>query len=372
MLVRHPVWIANSALLVLVVTALAFAYFSRPVLPEHARIEPKKYVPVKKEPLLDIDIEKIYTNDIFGTYRKQEPIAPSTDYMAPFPEPPQPQQALIPPQPTPQFLDPLNITLRGIIVIGYDPDKNNAIIMDNKTNRESVYKVGDVFEDATLIRILSNKVVFLRSNGQQEVLYLQAEDVKNDAAFQFLAEWELTLKQTAQNTYQLDPEEFVKRVQNVGQLIDILELTTIYQKGKSVGVRIGQLDEKSFGAALGLEKGDIITAINNVPTASLQNRMAIYNQLTRSTYGDIVTIKLNRAGQEKIITITLTDLALNAIKKTKEPTETAPTEESTLPKQKNDEKINILKEKYKFAPTLRDIRKRERRNMLERGSVRRH
>lgn len=52
------------------------------------------------------------------------------------------------------------------------------MIADNKTNQEGTFKVGDTVQDAQLIRIFSNKIILLRNNGQQEVLYLREQDAK--------------------------------------------------------------------------------------------------------------------------------------------------------------------------------------------------
>lgn len=338
----------------------------RPELPELARIEPKRYTPVVKAPLLDIDIEKIYEQDLFDTFRPEpeEPIKPAYD--RPFPEIPKPAPVIIPEPPKPQFLDPLNITLRGIIVVGFDPSKNAAIITDNQTGRETVYKVGDPFEDAVLIRILNNKVIFLRANGQQEVLYVRAQDAKEDPSIQLLSEWDEVIMQIGQNTYKLDPKKFTQRIANLSQLIDILELTSTYKEGKSFGVRIGQLSEQSLGTHLGLQQGDIILHINEIPADSYANRIQIYEQITAMTYGDIITIDLVRDNEQKTITITLADFM---------PPPSAPGEKETitsLQKIDNSEKINILKEKHRFAPTIQEIRKRERQHMLEQGASRDH
>jgi len=99
--------------------------------------------------------------------------------------------------PKPKFLDPLDITLKGIIVLVHNDSKNRAIIADNKTNKELTYKVGSAIEDAQLIRILSNKVIFLRSNGQQEVLYLREKDAELDPVYTIIDNWDGIIQKEA-------------------------------------------------------------------------------------------------------------------------------------------------------------------------------
>ena len=40
-----------------------------------------------------------------------------------------------------------------------------------------------MFEDAQLIKIFNNKAIFLRANGQQEVLYLRPKDAQLDPTY---------------------------------------------------------------------------------------------------------------------------------------------------------------------------------------------
>ena len=78
------------------------------------------------------------------------------------------------PLPIPQparidFLPPLAITLKGIIFANYDRE-NRAIIANNKTKQEALYKIGDKIEDADIIHISQKTRFLLRSNGQERLL----------------------------------------------------------------------------------------------------------------------------------------------------------------------------------------------------------
>ncbi|MDP3889173.1 MAG: hypothetical protein Q8Q25_01360, partial [bacterium] len=107
---KHPFWIANSALLFLALLVFGFIYFSRIPLPERENIEPMVYVKPPEE-VLQINVSKIYENDLFGTYQKEIPTPSKPDYLEPFPTPPEPQAVSVPELPAPQFLDPLDISL---------------------------------------------------------------------------------------------------------------------------------------------------------------------------------------------------------------------------------------------------------------------
>lgn len=361
---RHPFWIVNTSLFFLVLLALLFIYISRIRIPERESIEPVEVRPTK-ERRLDINIRKIYENDLFDTYKKELPGVKPIDLTIPFPEPPQPQDIKIPELPKPEFLDPLDITLKGIIVVGTNDAKNRAIIEDNKTKREDTYKVGNTIEDSQLIRIFRNKIIFLRTNGQQEVLYLREQDAKFDPTYALINGWDTVIQKVKDKNYIVSPTELTKRIKNLGQFIEMLSLTTAYKQGKSIGIRIGQFEEQSLGQALGLQKGDIILNINDIPATTTEERLNIYQAITALNQNDIITLKLLRRKQEKVTTYTLKDFA----------TETASTEGEQLKETasisllKQKEKEEILKQRYKFAPTIKEMHKQERRNMLEKGKA---
>ncbi len=302
---KHPFWIVNSILLFLVIIALAFMFMSRVEIPEREDIKPRKYSAIAAEHSVQINISKIYENDLFGTYQRELP-QPDLIDIPPLPTPPEPTQATIPPTPKPQFLDPLDINLKGITILGSDPSKTRAIIADNKTQREVNYKVGDNIEDGQLIRIFSNKVVILRANGQQEVLYLREQDAKKDPLYSLIDEWNKVVTVDG-SKYILNIKEFAARVKSLAQLIDLVDLTTAYKNGQNAGCRIGQLPEKSFGTYIGLQSGDIITKINDIETTSLDNRLKIYKKIVGMRNGDTIQITLLRKKQELTLTIVLKD-----------------------------------------------------------------
>ncbi len=359
---RHPIWIINSTLLVLILFALVFVLFTTVSLPEREDIEPSQYSAVKKEKKLQININQIYMADLFGTYQttlaKGEGITER-----PFPQPPEPQATEIPDLPQPQFLEPLDISLKGIFVVSTNNAKNRTIIANNNTKKETSYKVGDTIGDAQLIRIFSNKVILLRSNGQQEVLFLREQDAKMDMGYAMIDEWNLVVKAMSGTSFLVDPIAFANHISDLGQFIEMLHLITAYKQGQSIGARIGTLNEKSIGAALGLQAGDIVTEIDGIPARTMQERLRIYQSVLSKKNDDIIKVTLLRNKQQLSFEYILKELyPESAVKET-------PENQFHLQEIEQKEKMKILKKKYEFAPTIEDIRKRERELMLEKGQA---
>ncbi len=355
---RYPLWVLNSALFALILCAMLFIAFSREEVPEREYIDSGTVATRRKDGISKINLKQIYENDLFDTYAKEPEEVDEPKYVVPLPEPPTPVKPKVPKKAKPKFLDPLPITLKGIMSVS-NGTKNKAIISDNKTKRESIYKVGDKFEDAQIIRIFKNKVIFVRSNGQQEVFYLRQDDAKSDPTYLIISDWKGVIRKIAPNNYRIYLEEFRKRVKNLAQFIDILNLTTAYQKGKSIGCRIGSEEKESLSQELGLKRGDIVLTVNGIPATDTSNRLKIYKEVTKTALGDTINVRLKRGKRSYTLRYALSDFSV--IKKPSGPGQ--PVTAHYI----EEEQKKMLKKKYKFAPTVKEIRKKERRTMLKKG-----
>jgi len=366
---RQPLWILNSILFILLVFVLLFMFFSQVTIDERTNIKPDSSKVGLEKGVSKINIEKIYEDDLFKTFIKKAPPKVEEVKVPSLPSPPRPALVRIPPAPEPKFLDPLDITLKGIVAIG-DGTDSSAMIADNKTKREAVYKVGDKIEDAQLIRIFNSKVIFVRSNGQQEVFYLREQDAQSDPVFLNIDNWDGIVKKGPRskkgevpklpNKYFVSPAMFAGRIKSLAQFIDILGLTSAYHQGKGIGCRIGDVVKNSLGYKLGLKTGDIVLRINDIPPTNTKNRLKIYNKLISLKEDDTIIVKLQRRRAPYTLIYELKDfrpaqkVTLTAARK-------------VAPEKIKEERRKMLEQKYEFAPTARQIRARERQNMLQRG-----
>lgn len=356
---RQPFWIVNSALLLLACIAAGFIYFSRPEIPERVDIEPAPYRMPTQTESTKININKIYEHDLFDTYQRELIPTESPEQIGPLPEPPAPMAIRIPEEPKPQFIEPLPISLKGIIIVLSDDTKNRAIIMDNRTNKEGSFKVGDIIEDAQLIRIFSNKIILMRANGQQEVLYLREKDAKLDPTYASIDGWDGVITPTRPYHYTINTAEFLNRIQSLGQFIDTLEVITAYRQGQSVGCRVTSTGPGSLAQALGLTKDDLILKVNDISVAETSNRLAIFKEISGLKTNDTITVTLLRNNQEITLNYVLQEV------RTARKQEVG--QKKPSPEQAAVEQRKQLEQKGTFAPTLKEIRDREKANMLEKG-----
>jgi type II secretory pathway component PulC len=360
---RQPLWLLNSSLFFLFLVALCLAFLLRQKPLHWISIEPTTYIKMIKKEVSATEIAKIYENDLFDTYQKEEEKKekPLEHLM---PAPPTPQAAVIPEPEVPTFLEPLQATLRGVIVVG-DDRKNRIIIENTKTKEEGSLHIGETFEDAQLLRIFRNRAIFIRSNGQEETLYLTEKDAAGAPEALGAALWEDVIKKTSDTTFIVDPAMFVEYVTSLAQFIEDLDLITVYRKGQPFGTRVGKVEEGSFGSILGLQVGDIITKINGTPATDISKRVEIYNKVRTLPLGQTITVNLLRHNTEEIkLSLKLQELEHSRVvtlggqpRKVQELTKTIEDIEK--------EKEEIMQQKYSFAPTVNEIKKREKQVILK-------
>jgi len=351
---KSPLWILNSALLLIFLAVVSFVIFNQKKTPARKSLRPEAPLTSAKKDVSKINIARIYENDLFNTYVKETPQQPEVQKgIVPIPQPPSLQPTPVPQPARLEFLPPLPISLKGIIFTNNDLE-NRAIIANNKTKQESLYKIGDKVEDADIIHISRHKVIFVRSNGQQETVFITPTDAQEDLIFSHDKPWSTVVKKLTDTTYAVDPKTFTKRITSLAQFIDMLDVTTAFSKGKSIGCRIGMLAPQSIGPSLGLNPGDIVIEVNAVPTTTTQDRMTVYKMITEMSVGSEITVKYLRNDQEFTMTYVLQKL-------------TPDTTEQPAYGEKIIEKNNELIEAAQTNPMIDEIKKQDKSAMLRHG-----
>jgi type II secretory pathway component PulC len=293
---RNPLWILNLSLLLIFLGSLLIIALIRIKPPARKSLAISVTPRLPKKSISSIDLSRIYENDLFKLYQKQPPPIKIPQVDTTFPPAPSPHP--LPPIEAPriEFLEPLKVTLKGIISSNDEKD-NRAIIMDNKTKKEDIYALGDTIEDAEIIRIASNKVIFVRSNGQQETVFLNVAAASSDPIFTHDVSWATVVKKLSDFSYSVDPHALRKRVTSLAQFIDMLDITTALDNGISIGCRIGQISPESLGAALGFKYQDVILSINGMPISTTKDRVEVYHMLKKLPLESSIRLKLLRGDQ---------------------------------------------------------------------------
>lgn len=369
---RQPLWLINISLLLLLGVAELVFIALHVSIPRRVSLHPDEVKLEEKTTAFDVEIKKIYgVNDLFGTYVPDVPvIAPGVaeEKIPEIPQAPPPIPLQIPVEKPPVFIAPLSATLKGVIYMHDDQDKSVAIIMFKDSKQEHNYRIGEMIQDAQILKIFPNRIIVVRSNGQQETLYLRDQDAKKDFAYdeqKTLEEFKVVLKD---DEHVIPLPLFLKQVHSLGQFIDKLDITTVYKKGKSIGCRIGNAGKDTLGGKLGFENDDIIKKIDTFTITDLHSRVEVYDHIIKKTIGDKVTVELERSGSSVTMTFLLghdpKDIHAqqeHPLAKKKSPTKTS----QRVVRDIEEHKKKILEQRVKLAPTAHQIQMDEQRKLLE-------
>lgn len=372
---RQPLWAINSSLLFFCLFGQTVFFLIRTPIPHKTSLEPDTVPVVDKKISTMVDIAKIYgANDLFDTY-----VALSTLPKAIVPDiPPMPNvpnviPLAIPVETQKVFIAPLPVVLKGVMYLHDRPEQSVAIIQFQDSKEEINYHVGQLINDAQILKIYPNRIIIVRANGQRETLYLREDDAGKDLARDH-AKGISTLDIAIKNgVYQIPVETLMAQIKGLGQFIDILHLTTVYKKGKSIGCRVGQANKDSLGFKLGFLPDDIIQQVDDLPVTDIASRILVFDHTIEKNIGDTINVQVERLGKITTLKYELIhapEKSTVSIVNAKTPT--TPIEKSNQPVldqqilyNLEEQRKKTLEQKVKFAPTAHQLALEERKKMFE-------
>lgn len=105
---------------------------------------------------------------------------------------------------------------------------------------------------------------------------------------------EYTITQTGPNQWLIPRSEAEKARGNLGQLLQQARMVPRLVNGATEGFVVAAIQPRSLLASLGIQRGDILLSVNDIPLDSPEKAMQIFTQLQEATR---VTIGLSRNQQ---------------------------------------------------------------------------
>lgn len=369
---KTPLWMVNSLLVLLSLFVAGFIIYSQIQPPSRKQLEPDpSSIILPKKEISKVQLSRIYNNDLFNTYIPMPKPTVQPIQKPQIPAPPNPKQYTPAFESKPTFLDPLNIKLKGIIWQGTE-EESRTIIADS-SGKQTVYRVGDKLEDSHVLRIFDRKIILMRSNGQQEALYLSSTDAARDQEHEIIRkqDYSKVIQQINETVRIIDPEEFTKITHNLGQVIDALNLSSVYQSGEPIGIRIGSFEEETLGSALGLQEDDVIISINNIEATSIQKRLEIYNSITELPEGSVIRVLLLRDSDQIMHYYRLQKILQNFSAETTSkglPVRVEKMGSQSLRQTPKPNQEKIINDSKKLTHARTEIKRNDKRAMLKKGS----
>jgi len=176
----------------------------------------------------------------------------------------------------------LNLNLWGTVACNIG--KPYAVIEETKgagrRREQKIYSVGDSVQNATIKKILREKVI-LSVDGKAEIL----EMAKRESSRRIRK----PSVQPIQRKRILSRSKIIKAVKNVNTILSQARI-----RPHSEGLNITRIKPNSIFSQMGLRSGDIITSVDGRHIRSVDDAFDLYRNLQSSSH---VTLELKRRGR---------------------------------------------------------------------------
>jgi len=372
---RTPLWILNSIITLSLLVTMIFVFYAiqrSSVGIKVEQIRPSESPELaKEEKPKPKDIRYIYEgNDLFQTYDQTKPEAPTVLPIPQLPKPPTPKPIISQTNPEVQFLEPLPIKITGIIAHS-DEAKSQVTLINNNTKESSSYKVGDKVFDAYILRIFAKKIILIRSNGQQETLYMYPEDAEKEINELKQTTWTDVVQPLEKNKFAVNTDNLALRIHSLAQLIEMLDLSTAFKQGISIGCRIGKIEEKSIGYSFGFRPGDMIIDIANIAPIDTVSRINIYNVLKDLKNNDTIKVSFARNGEKMEYEYTIKTASTEPVTEESSSikfTNKTPEDPQAKKMEKLENQLNKIEKNYNIESQVQDVKRQDKDTMLKYGN----
>ena len=173
-------------------------------------------------------------------------------------------------------------------------EKNGAfaVIEDKKTNNQALYKIGDAIQSAIVRKILRHRVV-LNNNGKDQILEMDMEDIISSPV-------KKTVPGPAENAENitLDRSLVNRSMDNINTLMKQVRIRPHFSGGKPDGMLLYGIKNDSLFKKMGLRNGDIIMGVDGRKIRSVDDALALYQNLKNASGVDM---QIKRRGRIKEI-----------------------------------------------------------------------
>jgi general secretion pathway protein C len=194
-----------------------------------------------------------------------------------------------------------------------DPRWSMAIIRDNDAKTAGPYSVGSKIRDAEVDDITDTRVYLNFGGGRRE--YMELLDTAQPAPGAppppvaqaapkdpFAAELDKGIKKTGENRFEVQHSTLDSLLGNMGALARAARIVPETRDGKSIGFRLFSIRPDGPFGKIGLQNGDIISAINGLEMNSPDKALEVYTKLRTANH---LSVGLERNGQKVTMDYTI-------------------------------------------------------------------
>jgi general secretion pathway protein C len=186
-----------------------------------------------------------------------------------------------------------------------DPRWSVAVIRDVDDKTVGPYTIGSKIRDATISDIDEVRV-YLEVSGRKEYLDLIDKGPDKPAATPIaavaapsadplMAELDRGIKKTGEHNYEVQRQTVDSLLGNMSLLSRSARIVPEIRDGKAAGFRLFSVRPEGPFAKIGLQNGDVISAINGLDMTSPDKALEVYTKLKSASH---LSVGLERNGQK--------------------------------------------------------------------------
>jgi general secretion pathway protein C len=202
----------------------------------------------------------------------------------------------------------LPLRLLAVMFAASDPRWSMAIIRDNDDKTAGPYGVGSKVRTATVAHIDETRV-YLDVSGRKEYLDLIERTPAPGSAptatitpapavpsgDPLMAELDKGIKKTSEHKYEVQRGTVDSLLGNMSVLSRSARIVPEIKDGKAAGFRLFSVRPDGPFAKIGLQNGDVISAINGLEMSSPDKALEVYTKLRSASH---LSVGLERNGQK--------------------------------------------------------------------------
>jgi general secretion pathway protein C len=189
-----------------------------------------------------------------------------------------------------EALEPTSLKIALLGTVTGNEENAFAVIEETDKRKQGLYKIGDSVKNATVKKILREKVV-LRVGTKDEILTME------ESAATRRDKTQRPSRSTAGgSTITVSRKDIQKSLEDINKLMSQVRIRPHFKDGESDGLSVSRIKGGSIFSKLGLRNGDIVQKINGEPINSPDEVLALYEKLKS---GSEVSLEVTRRGEPK-------------------------------------------------------------------------
>lgn len=182
--------------------------------------------------------------------------------------------------------------------------KPYAVIEDQSTHEQSLYRLGDNIPKAgRLVRVEKTRVL-IEHDGKTVALEIPTQSLASPPAPKGWmrqsnreARARTKVREVARNEYVINRSTVDHNLQNMGQLFTQMRALPNLENGHTQGFKLSEIVPGSLFQQMGLRDGDVITAVNGQPLDDPTQAISLFNNLRNANSISVTMLRGGRTMQ---------------------------------------------------------------------------